>query len=721
MSVISVEQLKFKYQNAKKNAVDGVSFCIEKGAYTAIVGSNGSGKSTLARLLCGLETPSEGSIQVQENQNIGIVFQSPKDQIVSSIVSRDTSFGPKNLKLKKGEIELRTIESLSVVDLLDKANDSTSALSLGQTQKAALSGIIALHPEILILDEAISMLDPTSREDILQFVKRWQKYGNTIIHITHDIEVVKQADNVIAMENGKIFFYGKSSAFLADENNVFRLNGTPLEKKDKSLWNKSKKEVVVKFENVCFNYNEKSSVDNISFELYKGSITALTGSSGAGKSTILELAAGLLEQKSGFISGVRGALAQQNAQAALFEQFAGDDVAFGPRNFGKSGKELVEIVKKSMNQASIPFDEFSERQTVALSGGEKRRLSIAGIIALDNDVLLFDEPTAGLDSKSRTQVMKMMEELASEGKTILFSTHRMDEADFAHREIKVEQGKIIYDSYDGEQIIKNIPIEKTKVENTKAKKSEKEESFAYSCASLIENLRQVTVNLSGSKNSKTNHLIPKLHPVFRIILFLVLFVVSLCVRDVFTCSIMFGITVIYGLLCGFSIKGMINSFVKILPFLLLFSIFQLMFHPALPNEVRFTTWKWFMITPSKLIFCLATIIRTFACLACICGFFVSTPEYDLLDGLQILLKPLEVVKIPVRNFILIIEIIFRFIPLLIEEATSILKTQSIRGGLGKVSGKMAKIKAIVPLIVPLIVQTIKRSENLADAITVRKF
>ncbi len=721
MSVISVEQLKFKYQNAKKNAVDGVSFCIEKGAYTAIVGSNGSGKSTLARLLCGLETPLEGSIQVQENQNIGIVFQSPKDQIVSSIVSRDTSFGPKNLKLKKGEIELRTIESLSVVDLLDKANDSTSALSLGQTQKAALSGIIALHPEILILDEAISMLDPISREDILQFVKRWQKYGNTIIHITHDIEVVKQADNVIAMENGKIFFYGKSSAFLADENNVFRLNGDPLEKKDKSLWNKSKKEVVVKFEDVCFNYNEKSSVDNISFELYKGSITALTGSSGAGKSTILELAAGLLEQKSGFISGVRGALAQQNAQAALFEQFAGDDVAFGPRNFGKSGKELVEIVKKSMNQASIPFDEFSERQTVALSGGEKRRLSIAGIIALDNDVLLFDEPTAGLDSKSRAQVMKMMEELASEGKTILFSTHRMDEADFAHREIKVEQGKIIYDSYDGEQIIKNIPDQKSEVENTKAKKSEKEESFAYSCASLIENLRQVTVNLSGSKNSKTNHLIPKLHPVFRIILFLVLFVVSLCVRDVFTCSIMFGITVIYGLLCGFSIKGMINSFVKILPFLLLFSIFQLMFHPALPNEVRFTTWKWFMITPSKLIFCLATIIRTFACLACICGFFVSTPEYDLLDGLQILLKPLEVVKIPVRNFILIIEIIFRFIPLLIEEATSILKTQSIRGGLGKVSGKMAKIKAIVPLIVPLIVQTIKRSENLADAITVRKF
>lgn len=726
MSIISVEQLYFKYPNAKGNAVDGVSFGIEKGAYTAIVGSNGSGKSTLARLLCGLEKPLKGSISVQENQNLGIVFQSPKEQIVSSIVYRDTAFGPKNLKLLNSEVELRTIESLSVVDLLDKANDSTSALSLGQTQKAALSGIIALHPEILILDEAVSMLDPVSREEILEFLKRWQKYGNTIIHITHDIEVVKQADNVIAMENGKLFFYGKSSAFLDNKENVFRLNGTPLEKTDKSLLNVKEKTVSLKFDKVCFNYDEKAFVNDISFELYKGTITALTGSSGAGKSTILELASGLLEQKSGKIVGKRGVLAQQNAQAALFEQFAGDDVAFGPRNLGKSGKELVKIVKDSMNVSGIPFEDFAERYTFGLSGGEKRRLSIAGIVALNNDVLLFDEPTAGLDAKSRFQIMQMMKNLAAEGKTILFSTHRLDEAEFADREIKVENGKIIFDSYDGPKILEtgeDIKLLYTE-ENLKVNKknnSKNEKKFSYSSASLINNLRQVTQTLSGKEMENKKLFITKLNPVFRIILFLILFVTSLCVRNVLFCSVMFGISVIYGLLSGFSIKSMISSFGKILPFLLIFTIFQLMFHPALPDEVRFTTWKWFLITPSKLLFCAATIIRTFACLTCICGFFVSTPEYDLLDGLQILLKPFELIKIPVKYFILIIEIIFRFIPLLIEEATSILKTQSIRGGLGKVSGTMGKIKAIVPLIVPLIIQTIKRSENLADAITMRKF
>ena len=143
--------------------------------------------------------------------------------------------------------------------------------------------------------------------------------------------------------------------------------------------------------------------------------------------------------------------------------------------------------------------------------------------------------------------------------------------------------------------------------------------------------------------------------------------------------------------------------------------------PAVEGEAAFTSWKWFMVTPSKLLFCLAAIVRTDAALAFISGFFVSTPEYDLMDGLNVLLTPLRLCRLPVRYLILVIEIIFRFIPLLVDEAVSILKTQAIRGGLGQVKGKLAKIKAVLPLIVPLIIQTIKRSEALADAITMRCF
>ena len=168
-------------------------------------------------------------------------------------------------------------------------------------------------------------------------------------------------------------------------------------------------------------------------------------------------------------------------------------------------------------------------------------------------------------------------------------------------------------------------------------------------------------------------------------------------------------------------RRLFTAIIKILPFLLFFSIFQMIFHPALPDEVRFTSWKWFMVTPSKLLFCLAAIIRTDAALACISAFFVSTPEDDLMDGLKILLHSLFLRGKLARYFILIIEVIFRFIPLLVDEAVSILKTQAIRGGLGNVKGKLAKIRSVIPLIVPLVVQTIKRSEALADAITMRCF
>lgn len=713
MSVISVKNLIFKYPQSKRNAVDDVSFAIEKGAYTAIIGYNGSGKSTIARLLCGLENPDSGEILVEKNQQIGIVFQHPKDQLVSGLVSRDTAFGPQNLGLSKSEVELRTIESLNIVDMLDRASSSSSALSLGQTQKIALSGVIALRPEILILDEAISMLDPVSRREILDFVKYWHKCGNTIIQITHDIEVVKEADTVIGMENGKVFFYGTKRAFFENPDNLFRIEGNPLPVCDKSvLAQRENKEKALSVRELNFSYDsseKKHGVSNINFDLYKGSITALTGPSGAGKSTILELCAGLLkaEETPGLSikSEGRPVLALQNAKAALFEAFAADDVAFGPRNQGKSGKVLKELVKKSMDDAALPFETFAERKTFALSGGEQRRLSIAGILALDADVLLFDEPTAGLDSRARNEVLNMFRKLASEGKTILFSTHKRDEADFADREIQIEAGKIVNDSCALVQAKESESFSQVEVPST---------------VSMLSSLRNTSAGLSGSKK-KNKSLVENIPSVLRILLFLTMFVFSLALRPLELCAGFLGLSLIYCLLCGFSFKNLCIAWLKILPFLLFFSVFQLIFHAPLADEVRYTNWKWFTITPSKIKFCIATILRTYSSLACISAFFISTPEHDLIDGLNILLTPLKWIKIPVRYLILIIEIIFRFIPVLVDEASSIIKTQIIRGGLGRAKGTFAKIKAIIPLMVPLIIQSIKKSEALADAITMRCF
>ena len=136
----------------------------------------------------------------------------------------------------------------------------------------------------------------------------------------------------------------------------------------------------------------------------------------------MELASGLLSAESGKIyAKSKPVLAQQNYNGALFEAFAADDVAFGPKNLGLKGKALVEKVKESMNIVGLPFDEFKDKQTFALSGGERRKLAIAGILALDSDIIMFDEPTAALDGPSKIKMMELFRQLANNGKTVIFT------------------------------------------------------------------------------------------------------------------------------------------------------------------------------------------------------------------------------------------------------------------------------------------------------------
>ena len=209
MHILSAKNISFYYPHVDFKILDDISVSIEAGSYTAVIGDNGSGKSTFARIICGLEDSYSGTVNISKDALIGLIFQNPKNQIISGLVSRDTAIGPQNLSLSKAETELRVIESLNVTDMLDRADSSTMALSLGQTQKVALAGIIALRPNLLILDEPLSMVDPESRKDIYEFLDYWHKRGNTIIHITHDREAILQAENIICMEKGKIIFDGK--------------------------------------------------------------------------------------------------------------------------------------------------------------------------------------------------------------------------------------------------------------------------------------------------------------------------------------------------------------------------------------------------------------------------------------------------------------------------------------------------------------------------------
>ena len=711
---VSVKQLCFSYENAPEPAVQDVSFELDSGSYTVIAGVNGSGKSTTARIIAGLLQPSAGTVEIADGLRTGFVFQSPKDQLICGVVARDTAFGPQCQSLPDSEIELRTIESLKSTGILDYAMHKSMFLSLGQTQKAALSGILAINPDILILDESVSMLDPKSREEIFTFLDMLHKKKRTILHITHDSDAISRAKDIIVMDGGKIIWKGNSSSFFTDKTgSVYRsVFGTPLENRScfqNKTQNRPAQEILLKAENISFSYGTHAVLKNISFSLKRGTLTALTGASGSGKTTLLEILAGLKKHDSGTVrSAGKPLLCQQNSDAALFEVFAADDVAFGPRNSGIKGKELLECVKTAMNRVNLPFEEFASKQTNCLSGGQKRRLSVAGIIAMKGDILLFDEPSAGLDGAAKYTVMHLLRSLAESGKTVLFTTHHYDEAQFADTSITLEKAGLIAPDFS--------PEEENKADGQKTVLTEQKPSAGIFSPEYFSKMLD-----SLSENQAEQKRLQKLPAVIKYILFIALFAVSVAVQPVSLCAALLPVTILYALSSCCPAKKLFRSLIKILPFLLFFCILQMIFAPASADDTVFLPYKYFFVTAGKLWQCLKIILHTECALCCICAFSSSATENDILKGFSDLLAPLRLLKIPVKYPVILMEIIFRFIPLLLDEAISIIKIQLVRGGLKDEKGFFGKIRAIIPLIVPLIIQTVRRAEILADAMTVRGF
>ena len=711
---VSVKHLCFSYENAPEPAVQDVSFELASGSYTVIAGVNGSGKSTTARIIAGLLQPSAGTVEIADGLRTGFVFQSPKDQLICGVIARDTAFGPQCQSLPASEIELRTIESLKATGMLDYAMHKSMFLSLGQTQKAALSGILAINPDILILDESVSMLDPKSREEIFTFLDMLHKKKRTILHITHDSDAISRAKDVIVMNGGKTIWKGSSSIFFADKTgSVYRsVFGTPLENRScfqNKTQNRPAQEILLKAENISFSYGTHKILKNVSFSLKRGTLTALTGASGSGKTTLLEILAGLKKQDGGTVrSAGKPLLCQQNSDAALFEVFAADDVAFGPRNSGIKGKELLECVKTAMNRVNLPFEEFASKQTNCLSGGQKRRLSVAGIIAMKGDILLFDEPSAGLDGAAKYTVMHLLRSLAESGKTVLFTTHHYDEAQFADTSITLEKAGLIAPDFS--------PEEENKADGQKTVLTEQKPSAGIFSPEYFSKMLD-----SLSENQAEQKRLQKLPAVIKYILFIALFAVSVAVQPVSLCAALLPVTILYALCSCCPAKKLFRSLIKILPFLLFFCILQMIFAPASANDTVFLPYKYFFVTAGKLWQCLKIILHTECALCCICAFSSSATENDILKGFSDLLAPLRLLKIPVKYPVILMEIIFRFIPLLLDEAISIIKIQLVRGGLKDEKGFFGKIRAIIPLIVPLIIQTVRRAEILADAMTVRGF
>jgi len=518
MPLIVLDSVSYRYPDASEDALRGASLAIEKGEYVAVVGGNGSGKSTLVRLFNGLRAPAAGKARVKGldpaqdssmfavRQAVALVFQSPVDQIVSSNVEEDVAFGPSNLGLSPGEIELRVAEALEAVGMADLRRRPTRSLSGGQQQKLAIAGALAMRPECLVFDEATSMLDPATKAGVLELMDALAAGGMAVVHVTHDMDDAARADRIIALRAGEIVFDGTTAAFFSENgaaalgfsfprtieaakafglaagigDDVDVLAGKLLEagiaRKDDSAGARrgeggggegrgacgdsrsdcgddgrgaEESPAAFTFDGISFSYlrgtaGEVRALSDISLSLPKGARVALVGRTGSGKSTALQLMNALIQPTKGSVTSlgqetksasldarklrVSAPLSIQRPESALFELYAADDVAFGPRNLGLSGHELVERVRAWMDAAGIPYEKFRDRMTRGLSGGEKRKLALAGVFALESEAVLLDEPTAALDPAAQAEVFALIGALAESGRTVVFATHSMEEA-----------------------------------------------------------------------------------------------------------------------------------------------------------------------------------------------------------------------------------------------------------------------------------------------------
>jgi len=419
----------------------------------------------------------------QIRARIGMVFQNPEDQIVATLIEEDTAFGPENLAVPPAEIRERVQTALATVKMYDKRDHPPHLLSAGQKQRVALAGVLAMQPECVIFDESTAMLDPRGRLDVLAEMQSLHERGITVLFITHFMEEAARADRVIVLNCGDMVFDGTPRDLFADQGLLIRCGLEPpstvlllneIRKLNPQLagissdfeqallhmpvYNGSvvfkeqispapETETLISVQNLDHYYLrntplEHQSLFDINLEVKSGLAHGFCGATGSGKSTLLQHLNGLYRPQKGEvrigsyrlsdpdvnIKEVRrfAGLVFQNPEMYFFEQYVGDEIAYGPKMlYGRVG--LAKRVRDAMELVGLDFDKFKDRVIYTLSGGEKRKVALAAVLALQPRLLILDEPTAGLDPASRRHVHTILQNLQGKGNELILSSHSMSD------------------------------------------------------------------------------------------------------------------------------------------------------------------------------------------------------------------------------------------------------------------------------------------------------
>lgn len=441
-------------------------------------------------------------------QKVGLVLQNPENQIISSIVEEDVAFGPENLCIEPHIIRQKVDHVLKLVHMYEYRKFAPHNLSGGQKQRVAIAGILAMDPECIVFDEPTSMLDPQGRNEIIKIIQNLNKEHNmTIVLITHFMDEAALADRVFVMSNGQIALEGTPNKIFSsiEENNPYGLEipittqiakkiyhisqdisptvinmsecihsiqkilnkkqnrNTSFKSTSKTITIQQKTSPILEIKNLSHIYSKGSSfeqvaLDKVSLSIHEDEFIGIIGHTGSGKSTLIQHLNGLLKPSSGEIlyhgtniwnkkniSELRFkvGLVFQYPEHQLFEESVFKDIAFGPKNMGLSEEKIRERVILAADFVGLNHNDL-QKSPFELSGGQKRKAAIAGVIAMDPQVLILDEPTAGLDPQSKTDILnKIKYYQKTKHNTVILVSHNMDDiADLANRVLVLNKGKI---------------------------------------------------------------------------------------------------------------------------------------------------------------------------------------------------------------------------------------------------------------------------------------
>lgn len=508
MKPLRLEGVRFTYRRGTRPALDGVDLEVGPGEWVGVLGCSGAGKSTLALLPSGLipryhSGTLEGRILLDGEDRtgrsvastaarVGLVMEDFEAQLFQGRVDLEVAFGPESLGLPRPEIGRRLEQSLATVGLEGLEDRSPQGLSGGQRQRLALAAALAAEPALLVLDEPWSDLDPQGMRRLFEGLRR---RGCAGLITGTDLGHLEGVDRLVLLHEGRVLAQGPPAAVLAQDAllqqagvplpplaDLFRRLGRPERpfqaEEAERLWSAPLRSdaaehlreqdrqaqealgvAVLEARGLSFRYPGGPPVlDRVDLSLRRGEVVALLGHNGSGKTTLARHFVGLLQPEAGSVilhgreasglpphrMGAEVGYIFQNPDHQIFAETVAEEVAFGPRNLGCTPAEIAERSAEAL--ATVGLAGREQEDPFSLSRGDRQRLAVASALAARPGILVFDEPTTGLDAASLEPMMALVRRLAAEGRAVLFITHSMEvAARHAGRILLLQAGRVLRD------------------------------------------------------------------------------------------------------------------------------------------------------------------------------------------------------------------------------------------------------------------------------------